>query len=166
LPAARAAVTQTAAPTLDGATEYLVPHNIPTVTFRQPSLAAQAPMELIAKGARAVEQPSAHLALAEAAATSLLFVGGSLFLVILLRRRSQGRAILGGSNLQMAASFGVPVVRAPPTASKQPNVQPETANDFTQSLRELRRNLRQVDTSIQRGFSERAFSNRSRESAF
>jgi hypothetical protein len=174
LPAARAAVTQAAAPTLNGATEYLVPRSIPTVTFRQPSLGAQAPMELIVKGARAVEQPSASagnptpslVALAEAAATSLLFVGGSLFLVILLRRRSQRQAILGGSDLQMATSFGVPVVRAPPTASRLPNMQPVAANDFTQSLRELRRNLRRAETSIQRGFSERAFSNRSRESAF
>ena len=174
LPAAGTAVTEAAAPPLDGATKYLVPRSIPTVTFRQPSLGAQAPMEPIVKGAGAVEQPSVRagnstlslVALTEAAATSLLFVGGSLFLTLRLRRRSQSQTILGGSDPQMATPFGVPVVRSPPTASKPPNMSPVTGEEFTQSLRELRRNLGRAETSIQRRFSERAFSNRSRKSAF
>ena len=174
LPAVHTAVTQAAAPTLDGATKYLVPRSIPTVTFRQPSLGAQVTMEPAVKGARAVEQPSTRagnstpslVGLSEVTATGLLFVGGTLFLTILLRRRSQRQAILGESDPQMAAPFGVPVVRAPPTASTLPTTPPVTGDEFTLSLRELRRNLRRAEASIQRSFTERAFSNHSRESAF
>jgi len=174
LPSARAAVPQAGAPTLDAATEYLVPRVIPTVTFRQPSPGPQTSVEPIVNAARTVEQPSTRasnftptlVALTEAAATSLLFVGGGLFLTLLLRRRSQKPALPRGSNPQMVAPFGVPVVSAPPTASRLPDTLPVAADDFTQSLRELRHNLRRAEASIQRRFSECAFSNRSRESAF
>jgi hypothetical protein len=174
LPSARAAGPQAGAPTLDAATEYLVPRIIPTVTFRQPSPGPQASIEPMLNASRKVEQPSTRasnstpilVTLGEAAATSLLFVGGSLFLTLLLRRRSQRQAILRASNPQAVAPIGVPVVSAPPTASKLPDTLPVAAEDFTQSLRELRRNLRRAEASIQRRFSERAFSNRSRESAF
>jgi hypothetical protein len=174
LPSVRTAVPQAGAPTLDATTEYLVPRIIPTVTFRQPPPGRRTSIQPIINSARTVEQPStrasnstpALVALTEAAATSLLFVGGGLFLTLLLRRRSQKQAILRGSNPQMVAPIGVPVVSAPPTASKLPDTLPVTGEDFTQSLRELRRNLRRAEASIQRSFSERAFPNRSRESAF
>ena len=174
LPSASTAVPQAGAPTLDGATEYLVPRVIPTISFRQPSPGPQTSVEPIVKAARMVEQPSTRagnststlVALSEAAATSLLFVGGSLFLTLLLRRRSQKQALPRESNPQIAAPIGVPVVSAPPTACRLPDTLPVAADDFTQSLRELRRNLRRAEGSIQRRFSECAFSNRSRESAF
>lgn len=174
LPSARSAVPQAGAATLDTATEYLVPRIVPTVTFRQPSPNPQTSMQPIVNAAQTMEQPStrpsnstpALAALTEAAATSLLFIGGGLFLTLLLRRRWQEQAVLRDSNPQMVAPIGVPAVSAPPTASKLPETLPVTAEDFTQSLRELRRNLRRAEASIQRRFNEHAFSNRSRESAF
>jgi len=105
LPAARATVPQAATPTLDAATKYLVPRSVPTVTFRKPSPDARTPLE---RGEVAL-QPSAprgnfaFVALSEAAATSLLFVGGGLFLTHLLRRRSQKQTALNGGDSQMAA---------------------------------------------------------------
>ena len=70
----------------------------------------------------------------------------------LARRRSQRPAIPRGSDSPIGASFAVPVVAAPPTASKLPDTPPMTADEFSQSLRELRRNLREAEASIQRRF--------------
>src|SRR5262249_13189818 len=147
LPSTHTAVPQAGAPALDAATEYLVPRIVPTVTFRQPSPGPQASMGPIVKAPRTIEQPSTRasnstptlVALTEAAATTLIFVGGSLLLTLLFRRRSQTQAILRGNNSHMVAPLVVPVVRAPPTSSKLPDTLPVTADDFTQSLRELRR---------------------------
>jgi hypothetical protein len=159
LPASGTTAPQ-AEPTLDAATKYLVPRSVPTITFRRLSPGAQAPLEPSVKAARAVEQQPARMgnstptlvALSEAAATGLLFVGGGLFLTLLLRRRSQNQAFLDESDSQMAAPSGVPVVTAPPTASKLPDTPAVTADEFSQSLRELRRNLRRAEASIQRRF--------------
>jgi len=159
-PAVSTPVAQAAATTPDAAAKYLVPHSVPTVTFRQLSPDARTPFEPAVKATPAPEQPSARagnstptlVALSEAAATCLLFVGGILFVTLLARRRSQRPAILRGSDSPIAASFAVPVVAAPPTASKLPDAPPMTADEFSQSLRELRRNLREAEASIQRRF--------------
>jgi hypothetical protein len=173
LPAARTTVPQAAIPTLDAATKYLVPRSIPTVTFRQISPDTQTPLEPLGNAERAVEQPSpggggnstfALVALTEAGATSLLFIGGGFFLTHLLRRRSKKQTILRVGDPQMAIPFVAPVVRAPPMAPKLSNTPRLTADDVTQSLRELRRTLRRAETSIQRRSGEYAFSNRPRES--
>ena len=173
LPAARTTVPQAATPTLDAATKYLVPRSIPTVTFRQLSPDAQTPLEPLGNAGPAVEQPSAGgdnstfalVALTEAAAVSLLFIGGGFFLTHLLRRRSKKQTILRVGDPQMATPFVAPVVRAPPMAPKLSNTPRLTANDVTQSLRELRRTLRRAETSIQRRSGEYSFSNRPRKSA-
>ncbi len=172
LPAARTAVPQAATPTLDAATKYLVPRSIPTVTFRQQSPGAQTPLEPLGNAGRAVEQPSAGagnftfalVSLTEAAATSLLFIGGGFFLTHLLRRRSKKQTNLRVGDPQMATPFVAPLVRAPPMAPKLSNAPRLTADDVTQSLRELRRTLRRAEMSTQRRSGEYAFSNRPRES--
>ena len=154
-PAVSTPVAQAAATTPDAAAKYLVPHSVPTVTFRQLSPDARTPFEPAVKATPAPEQPSARagnstptlVALSEAAATCLLFVGGILFVTLLARR-----TILHGSDSPIAASFAVPVVAAPPTASKLPDAPPMTADEFSQSLRELRRNLREAEASIQHRF--------------
>jgi hypothetical protein len=112
LPPAGDAGPQAGAPTLDAATDYLVPRIIPTVTFRQPSPGSRASIEPMLNTARKVKQPSTRasnstptlLTLGEAAATSLLFVGGSLFLTLLVRRRSQRQAILRAGYPQTVGS--------------------------------------------------------------
>jgi hypothetical protein len=169
LPVAGTALPQVAAPAPGATAEYLVPRSIPTISFRRPSPDARTPSEPTVQMARAAEQRSAHVGnftftpvgFATAATTGLLFVGGGLFLRGFLRRRSQKQAVLRGVEQQMAALFEVPAVKAPPIASKLPNKLPIAIDDLTQSLRELRRNLRRADASIQRRFSERAFSNHS-----
>ena len=158
---------QAAAPTVDAATKYLIPRSIPTVSFRKPD--QRTPLEPTFKAARAAEQTSAGVdnsfaMLSEAAATSLLFVGGSLLLTHLLRRKSGKQAIL--RDLQIADRCRVPIVRTPSMASRLSNTPRVAADDFTKSLRELRRNLRRADASIQGRASEYTFSNRSRELAF
>jgi hypothetical protein len=172
--AVRSTVPQAAAPALDAATKYLVPRSVPTITFRHLSPDARTPFGATLNAAGAAEQSSARVgnssltlvALAEAAATSSLFVGGGLFVTLLLRRRSQKQAILRRYDPQIAAPSEVSVVRDPPTASSLPSTPPGTADDFSQSLRELRHSLTRAEASIQRRFSERTFSNRSHESAF
>jgi hypothetical protein len=157
-----------AAPAPDATAEYLVPHSIPTISFRRPSPDAQTSLEPV-KTARAAELGSAPVGnftftlvvLATAATTGSLFVGGGLLLTRLLRRRSQKRAVPSGREQQMPASLDVPAVKAPSIASMLPNKLPFAIVDLTQSLCELRRNLRRPDTSIQRCFSKRAFSNHS-----
>jgi hypothetical protein len=164
-PAVSAPVPQAPAPTLDAAAKYLVPRSVPTVTFRALSPDGRTPFEPKNNASRAPEQPPARVgnpsptpvALAEAVATCLLFVGGILFVTLLARRRSQWPAILRESDSPIAASLGVPVVKAPPTASKLPDAPPMTADEFSQSLRELRRNLRQAEVSIQRRFQRAPF---------
>jgi len=171
LPAGHSTVSQAAAPAPDAAAKYLVPRTIPTITFRRPSADAPTRLEPIGKTARAIGQTSADagdststlVVLTEAAATGLLFAGGGLFLAHLARRRLPKLAASRGGKVQMAAPFGVPVVRAPPMASALPNMPPVAADDFTQSLRELRRNLTRAEASIQRRFRERAFSTHSDE---
>jgi hypothetical protein len=105
-----------------------------------------------------------RVALTEAAATSLLLIGGGFFLTHLLRRRSKKQTILRVGDPQMTTPFVAPVVRAPPMAPKLSNTPRLTADDVTQSLRELRRTLRRAETSNQRRSGEYAFSNRPRES--
>jgi hypothetical protein len=157
---ARTTVPPATAPTFDAVTSYLVPRSVPTVSFRQLSPDAKAPIS-------AAEQPSkgvgnfifAPVSPTEAAATGLLFIGGGLFLSHLLRRRSRKQTILRAGDLGRAAPFVPPVVRAPPMAPKLSNTRRVTADDVTQSLRELRRTLRRAETSIQRRFSECDISN-------
>ena len=113
---------QAAAPTVDAATKYLIPRSIPTVSFRKPD--QRTPLEPTFKAARAAEQTSAGVdnsfaMLSEAAATSLLFVGGSLLLTHLLRRKSGKQAIVGRAD-------DVPHLRGPaPLTSINPS---ETVN--------------------------------------
>jgi hypothetical protein len=169
LPAARTTIPQAAAPTDDAATKYLIPRSVSTVSFRKQLPDQQTPLESIFKAAREAEQTSTGVdnslaMLSEAAATSLLVVGGSLLLTHLLRRKSRKQAFL--RDPQIADRCGVPVVRAPPTASRLSNTPRVAADDFTTSLRELRRNLRRAEASIQGRSGEYTFSNRSRESAF
>jgi hypothetical protein len=170
LPVARTTVPQVATPTLDAATKYLVPRSIPTVTFRQKSPDAQTPLEPLGNAGRAVEQPPAGgrgnstfalKALTEAAATSLLFIGGGFFLTHLLRRRSKKQTILRVGDPRMATPFVAPVVRAPPMAPKLSNTPRLTADDVTQSLR-----ARRAETSIQRRSGEYSVANRPREFSF
>jgi hypothetical protein len=173
LPAAETTASQVAAPALDAATKYLIPRSVPTITFRRPLPDARTPLGPISETARATGQTSAPVGnftstpvvLAEVAATGLLFAGGGLFLTHLLRRRPQKRTVSRRHERQMGAPLKVPVVRSPPTASKLPNTAPVAADDLTQSLRELRRNLRRAEASIQRRFNEHAFSSRSGEMA-
>ena len=172
LSAARTTGPQVAAP--DDRTKYLVPRSIRTLTFRQLSPDGQTPSETVVKPVRTVEQTPAGVhnftttldLLIRTAATGLLFVGGGLFLAHLLRRRSEQQTVVRGGDPEMAAPFEVPVVRAPPMTSNLPNAPPVAADDLTQSLRELRRNLRKAEASIQSGFSEHASSCRARELAF
>jgi hypothetical protein len=148
------------APTFEAVTSYLVPRSVPTVSFRQLSPDAKAPIS-------AAEQPSqgagnfifAPASPTEAAATGLLFIGGGLFLSHLLRRRSRKQTILRVGDLERAAPLAPPVVRAPPMAPKLSNTRRVTADDVTQSLRELRRTLRRAETLVQRRFSECDISN-------
>jgi hypothetical protein len=136
LPAARTTVPQAAAPTVDAAMKYLVPRSIPTVSFRKQLPDQQTPLEPTFKAARAAEQTSAGVdnsfaMLGEAAATSLLFVGGSLLLTHLLRRKSRKQAIL--RDPQMADRCRVPMVRAHSIVSRVSNTPRVAADDFTKS---------------------------------
>jgi hypothetical protein len=102
-----------------------------------------------------------------------LFAGGGLFLTHLLRRRrlqKRGRRLQKPEVPRRAERRTaappppeVPVVRAPPTASRLPNTAPVGADDLAQSIRELRLNLRRAEASIQRRFDERDFSDRAGE---
>jgi hypothetical protein len=180
LPDGGTTAPQAAAPALAAATRDLVPRSIPTITFRRPSPDAQNRLQPTGETARAIAQTPARVdnstpmlvVLAEVAATGLLFAGGGLFLTHLLRRR---RLHMRGRRLQtpeVPRRAGrrpavpppeVPVVRAPPTASRLPNTTPVAADDLAQSIRELRHNLRRAEASIQRRFDERDFSNRAGE---
>jgi hypothetical protein len=160
LRAARTTLPPATTPTFDAVTSYLVPRSVPTVSFRQLSPDAKAPISAAEETSKGVGNfIFAPASPTEAAATGLLFIGGGLFLSHLLRRRSRKQKILPEGDLQRAAPFVPPGVRAPPMAPKLSNTRRVTADDVTQSLRELRRTLRRAETSVQRRFSERDISN-------
>jgi hypothetical protein len=181
LPDGGTTAPQAAAPALDAATQDLLPRSIRTITFRRPSPDAQNSLQQTGETVRATAQTSARVdnstptlvVLAEVTATGLLFAGGGLFLAHLLRRR---RLQMRGRRLQKPEvprraerrtaappPPEVPVVRAPPTASRLPNTAPIAADDLAQSIRELRLNLRRAEASIQRRFDERDFSDHAGE---
>jgi len=180
LPGGGATAPQAAAPALAAAARDLVPRSIPTIAFRRPSPETQRRSQPTGESGRATAQTSARVdnststlvVFAEVAATGLLFAGGGLFLTHLLRRRQMQ---IRGRRLQKpevprrverrtaVPPPEVPVVRAPPTASRLPSTTPVAADDLAQSIRELRLNLRRAEASIQRRFDERDFSDHAGE---
>jgi hypothetical protein len=121
--AARPTLLQVVAPSLDPASQPLVPHTVPTISYRRPSATVQTPSGLLADTRRTDEESAAVASdaksrlLVGAAATGLLFAGGILHYI---GRRVRHRPHRRSDAQRVTVHRAVPIVRSPSLTTKLP----------------------------------------------
>ena len=147
-PTAQVTVPEVAAPSVAPSSDYLIPHSVSTVTYRQPpnsvqtGLAEKVGAVRSAERASMVESKFSIVLVAGAAAAGLLFAGGVFHFTRRVRRRSRTRAIA-----HRLSGYRVPFDRTASLAATLVPVTTEAVGGLTQNVRALRRGLRSSSTA-------------------
>jgi hypothetical protein len=137
-PAARSTILQVVAPSVDPASQPLVPRTVPTISFRRPSAVVQTPSGLLADTRRTDEESAAVASdpklrfLVGATATGLLFAGGILHYI---GRRVRHRPRRGSDAQRVIIHRAVPIVRSPSLTAKLPTAPIDLAPGPEKKLR-------------------------------